>query len=69
MYTKINWKDGTEVKTTPLSADNLNHMDNQILQNAKDIETLSAKPEILTGTAEPSDSIGKVGDIYFRRLS
>lgn len=69
MYTKINWKDGTDQKTTPLSAANLNHMDNQIAANAQGIEELAARPTILTGTGEPSASLGKVGDLYFRRIN
>lgn len=68
MYTAINWKDGTEEKTTPLSANNLHHMDQGILKNAQDIQTLSAKPTIYSGTAAPAASLGKVGDIYFRRI-
>lgn len=69
MYDKINWRDGTDQKTTPLSAQNLNHMDDQIFQNAADIETLSARPTIYSGTAAPDDGLGKVGDLYFRRIS
>lgn len=39
MYNTINWENAPSTKT-PITAQNLRHMDNQILQNAKDIEEL-----------------------------
>ena len=36
-YDKINWKNRSEGKTTKLSAERLNHMDNQIFNNAAKI--------------------------------
>lgn len=68
MYTKVNWKDGTDQKSTPLSAKNLGHMDDQIEANANEIDSLKARPVIYSGTTVPAASLGKVGDIYFRRL-
>ena len=50
-YEKINWKDYPDT-STPITAEKLNHMDNQIKQNADDIDTAKSDIEDLNNTAE-----------------
>lgn len=72
-YDKINWKNRSEGKTTKISAERLNHMDNQIFNNANAIGnvekiadigdgTLCGAAETLKETAEKlTQSLGKRG--------
>ena len=49
-YDKINWKNRSEGKTTKISAERLNHMDNQILNNANAIGNVEKIADIGDGT-------------------
>lgn len=40
-YEKVGWKDGAEGRT-PVSAANLNHMDNQIKENSDTVEAVKS---------------------------
>ena len=75
-YDKINWKNRSEGKTTKISAERLNHMDNQIFNNANAIGnvekiadigdgTLCGAAETLKETAEKlTQSLDRVQFIY-----
>lgn len=62
-YRKIGWKNSQDEKSTPLSAENLNHMDDQIEALTDAVNAFDGKPEIFVLTAAPDASLGKVGDI------
>lgn len=49
-YDKINWKNRSEGKTTKISAERLNHMDNQIFDNANAIGNVEKIADIGDGT-------------------
>ena len=49
-YDKINWKNRSEGKTTKISAERLNHMDNQIFNNANAIGNVEKIADIGDGT-------------------
>ena len=49
-YDKINWKNRSEGKTTKNSAERLNHMDNQIFNNANAIGNVEKIADIGDGT-------------------
>lgn len=62
-YDKINWKNRSEERTTKISAERLNHMDNQIFDNANAIGNVEKIADIGDGTlCGAAESLRKTAD-------
>lgn len=62
MYLLVGWKNGEDSKDTPVTAENLNHMDVAILENSQDIEKVVKVVE--RNENELINRIYPVGSIY-----
>lgn len=68
-YDKINWKNRSEGKTTKISAERLNHMDNQIFNNANAIGNVEKIADIGDGTlCDGVSSLKKTTDTISQNL-